>query len=245
MEIKDKKADIISKLLAKAESTTPEEAQILTERAEEMMAKYMVDQAMVDARREAEGKASEEIITQQIMCAGSYRKALMWLTVAVARAYGNLELMKSNDDGKRIVVRVVGFESDVQQFLTLANSLHIQAFVSLQSWWRVAGGDYMGERSYNRWEARSAFLSAFGRGAAERLSASRNRVVQEAGSGTELVLVERGDKVRQYLSQNFSTQPSRRMKNSYDYGASAAGRAAGLQANTGEKPVQGSRTEIG
>ena len=68
----EKKADLIAKLLAKAESTTPEEAEALREHAYRLMEKYMIDQAVIDARRARDGQASEKIVTRIIEFDGGY-----------------------------------------------------------------------------------------------------------------------------------------------------------------------------
>lgn len=232
----EKKIELIAQLLAKAESTTPEEAEALTEHAERLMLKYMIDQATIDARRNAQGNKGEEIIQVKVECGGSYRKALMWLTVNVGRAFGNVEFLKSNDNGKKITVWLVGFESDVHQLQTLVNSLQVQGAVALRSWWKDHKDDYQHVRSYEQWEARSSFVEGFGRGAAERIRNSRAEAVQTASTGTDLVLVERGAKVQEYMD-SLNTRKGRATKSHYDYTANQAGQAAGRQANTGGRSV--------
>lgn len=236
----EKKIELIAQLLAKAESTTPEEAEALTQHAERLMLKYMIDQATVDARRAATGQAKEKIVQIHVDMAGSYRKSLMNLWVAVGRAMGNIEFLKGNDDGKSIRLYLVGFEGDVEQLRTLGTSLAVQAAVALRDWWRVNKDSYSGIRSYEQRESRSSFINGFGTGAARRLSESRVQVVSESSTGTELVLADRGQEVREYFSK-LSTRKGRASKYSYDASANGAGYSAGQNAYTGGRSVSQGR----
>lgn len=227
----EKITERIALLLNKAESTTPEEAEALTAAAEKLMLKHMIDRATVDARR-GKGAKKEEIVQVILDCTGSYRKALMWLSWNVAQAFGNIEMLKSNDNGKTIRVFLIGFESDVEQVQSLILSLQIQGVVALRSWWKEHKADYTGVRSYEQWEARSSFVEGFGQGAARRMRESRVEAVQEAGTGTELVLVERGSLVKAHMD-TIQTRKARASKSHYDGTANRAGRTAGENANLG------------
>ena len=88
------KLDLIAKLLAKAEQTTPEEAEALTEHAERLMVKYGIEQARIDERRARLGQTQEEIVKERMLFTGAYARhartrrrdrARAWHTEATAR----------------------------------------------------------------------------------------------------------------------------------------------------------------
>ena len=76
-------ADKIAKLLAKAESTTPEEAESLVAKAQELMTAYAVSEAMIDSVR---GIERDEIGQDEYV--GIFRAAVADIGRAVARANG-------------------------------------------------------------------------------------------------------------------------------------------------------------
>lgn len=233
----EKKIDLIAQLLAKAESTTPEEAQALTEAAARLMTKYMIDEATIAARRAKQGTGkAEQIVQVHHDLVGSYRKALLNVWVSIGSAYGPIKFLKGNDNGKFIRLYVIGFESDVQQFVTLGKSLEIQGAVALRDWWKTNKPLYAGVRSYEQWEARSSFLNGFGRGAASRITDGKAQAVSEAGPGTELVLADRSAAVEEHYD-NMAKGKGRSMKYSYDGAAHGAGHTAGRNANTGGRSM--------
>ena len=80
-------ADMINKLLRKAESTTPEEAEALFAKAQELMVKYAIDEAMLNA---AKGKQREkdDIIAFEMVSVSMYRYAIGEMKWRVAQANG-------------------------------------------------------------------------------------------------------------------------------------------------------------
>lgn len=228
----EKKIELIAQLLAKAESTTPEEAEALTEAATKLMAKYMIDQATIDAKRGKEGKSRESIVRESETMAGSYQKPMMDLWFTVGQAYGPLRFLKSN--GKNTInFIIIGHESDVTQFRALGKSLEIQCVVAMREWWQANKTNYDHLNTQGKWEARAAFIVGFARGAARRMAESKRQAISEAGPGTELVLADRSTAVEEY----FATLGSRKGRSSrgyYDGEASGAGFRAGQQANTGQ-----------
>lgn len=232
----EKKIDLIAQLLAKAESTTPEEAEALTEHAERLMIKYMIDQATVDARRAKAGHSQEKIVKLHTDITGSYRKSLLNLWVSVGRALGSVEFLKGSDNGKYIRLYMVGFESDIAQLQTLGKSLEVQGAVAMGAWWKVNKPSYLGVRSYEQWEARSAFINGFATGVAKRITDSKTQAVSDAGVGTALVLADRSQAVTDFFN-NVPQRKSRPQKEAWDAQASASGFRAGKNANTGGTAV--------
>lgn len=244
----EKKIDLISQLLAKAESTTPEEAEALREHAYRLMQKYMIDQAVIDARRLREGKSHEQIVTKIIRFEGQYRADLIELGTYVVFALGQMRPLQSKGriasqnamhrNGTPVTyLHIVGFESDVEQAELLIRSLHVQALLAVKQWWAGASGDYSWRPESDKVRARHTFVSAFGSGAAARIRENRKQVIEEASSGTDLVLVDRGNAVDQWIEENMNVGKGRSKGRQRDYSASVAGNHAGRNAATGERSM--------
>ena len=239
----EKKIDLIAQLLAKAESTTPEEAEALTEHAERLMVKYAIDQAVIDARRAKAGQESEKIVEVRLDFTGAYRGELVHMTHMVSSGLGSLRNMQyTGGTGKVFSAYIIGFESDVEQAKTLVMSLQVQAAVAVRAWWREHKGEYAGLNSYEQEKARRTFVYGFGTGAGSRIRESRQQVVNEAtaargGAGTELVLVNRRAKVNEHMDAKKNLKNARSRNAATGGSASGQGYAAGQKANTGEKKV--------
>lgn len=232
----EKKIDLIAQLLAKAESTTPEEAEALTEHAERLMLKYGIEQAVINERRANSGKGDETIVKERIVFTGAYRLEMVNLGASVVNGLGSLRALMSTYKNKEATLYVIGYESDVQQALTLIKSLQVQAMIAVRAWWKLNKGEYALMPSYDQEAARRSFAKGFGNGAGVRILNNRQQVVQEAGPGTELVMVSRDARVQAHLDG----LPTKAARNRHGKGSGAAlgsGYRAGQQANTGEKNV--------
>jgi hypothetical protein len=234
----DKKIDLIAQLLAKAESTTPEEAEALTEAAEKMMVKYAIDQAVIDERRAKKGGASEKIVEVRINFTGAYRGELVHLGVCVANGLGTIKpLQYTGGTGKVFTLYLVGFESDVAQAKLLVESLQVQAAVAVRAWWKLNREIYSHMSTYDQEKARRSFVHGFGTGAGNRIFKSRTEAVQAESTGTELVLVSRREKVTAHVAAAYNVGHARARTATGRDGAAASGYQAGQQANTGGKSV--------
>jgi hypothetical protein len=242
-KMSEKIAERIALLLNKAERTTPEEAEALTAAAEKLMAKYLIDQATIDARRAKQGKASEKIIEKHFAFRGAYRGEMLHLGHSIARSLGTLRSFQNTgyDNGKTFMLWIAGFESDVEQAELLINSLQLQAAVAVRAWWKEHKPVYEWMNSYEQEKARRSFVHGFGTGAASRLRESRQQVVQEASTGTELVLVDRKTQVDAYMDQTHKLGKGRARNATGGDGAATYGYAAGREANTGGRSVTQSR----
>jgi hypothetical protein len=237
----EKKIDLIAQLLAKAESTTPEEAEALTQAAEKLMVKYMIDQATIDARRAKKGEASEKIVEVRLDFTGAYRGEMIHLSSAVVHGLGTLRMMQyTGGAGKVFSAYLVGCESDVEQAKTLITSLQIQAAVAVREWWKTNRPVYSWQNSYEQEKARRSFVHGFGSGAGTRIRDSRAQVVSEATTGTDLVLVDRKSKVNEYMDA-MKTKKARSRTATGSDGAASQGYRAGQNANTGGKGVSQGR----
>lgn len=235
----DKKLDLIERLLAKAESTTPEEAEALTEHAERLMIKYGIERARLDARRTTRDVQYEPIITDRLDLHGSYALDLRDGFAAVARALG-LQAAHASLSSSEQVLFVYGFESDVRQAHTLLLSLQVQALVAMRSWWNAHRTEYDRETASSRTRARGSFVRGFGLGAARRIAANRQREVARAATGTDLVLVSRERRVAEHVAGLGLRRGRPRAFRDGD--AANSGYREGQRAHTGEHELRGRAT---
>lgn len=232
----DKKIELIAQLLAKAESTTPEEAEALTAHAERLMVKYGIEQAVINERRAKSGSSDEKIVQEGITFSGAYRLEMAHLGGMVAHGLGNIRCLLSTFKNKSVVLYLIGYESDVNQAKILIASLQVQSLVATRAWWKLNKNDFSLHSAYDQEAARRSFTRGFGTGAGARIADSRKQAVQEVGSGAELVLVSREAKVQGYFD-NLAKGKRRARGGKGDSYASVQGYRAGQNANTGGSAV--------
>lgn len=228
------KLDLIAKLLAKAESTTPEEAEALTEHAERLMVKYGIEQARLDERRARSGRAGEEIVQERIIFTGVYARDMRELGTRVALALDTVRPLHA-DHATGSLLYFVGYASDAQQARVLTASLEVQAMVAMRAWWAAQRDSYRRCTEGDRRRARSGFIRGFAAGAAERIDDSRRRIIEEAASGTDLVLASRRDRVDAVIDRMATRRARGRQR--ADAGAYVHGHRSGREARTGERTV--------
>ncbi|MCG8926627.1 DUF2786 domain-containing protein [Lentzea sp. CC55] len=235
----DKIKGKIAGLLAKAESTTPEEAEALTAHAERLMQKYRIDRAMLAARG---GRQAEEPIEERhIIFTGTYGRSLLRMGISIARAYGNLTVLQLK--GKDSTLILWGYRSDVEQAELLVRSLHMQAISAMSTWWRdLYKPSWWG--TAEKTAQRKSFLVGFGLGAAQRMGRSQQEALQAAESGAELVLLDRAKRVELHVHRTIKVGKSRRVKTQVTAEGLQAGRQAGEQADVGEKRIERERRAL-
>lgn len=228
-----KKIELIQQLLAKAESTTPAEAEALTEHAERLMVKYGIEQAMLDSHT---GDKGDTIIQDTVDFTGAYR--LEWIVLGhnVCMGLGGLRVMKSTYKNKWARLYIIGYSADVARAKMLIESLKTQCQVATRAWWKENKEQYSWMPSYDQEAARRSFAQGFGVGAGTRIKNNRLQVVEEAGTGTELVLVGREQRVQEYYDGLAKTTRKARPSKG-NHSARGHGIVAGQNANTGEKAV--------
>lgn len=237
-------ADKITKLLSKAESTTPEEAEALVERAQYLMIKYSIEAAEIDERKRADGQATEEIITASIVLSGrwamQHRSLLGTIIFHSDGIQGYLSL--TGKPNGACIYYMVGYKSHVEQVKRLCESVLIQSVVALRKFTKehplkgLLSGSEM-------WREGKGFLMGYSRGIGTRLSRAQQEVKQEGGS-TELVLARDArvsDWVRTNVGPLGKARGSSTSSSSY---ARESGHAEGMNANTGGAEVGGKRTQI-
>ena len=131
------------------------------------------------------GDEAATAIKRRFDFAGVHSLGLMHLTATVMRAFGTMNAYRVLLKGNRERVVVVGFESDVEQFAVLANSLHLQAIVAMRAWWKAMPfweKDGLTQHEGNM--AKRQFLVSFGQGAATRIKKATEEIVAQEGTGT-------------------------------------------------------------
>ncbi|MBU6232409.1 DUF2786 domain-containing protein [Patescibacteria group bacterium] len=204
-DTQEKYANKIAKLLAKAESTSPEEAEILIAKAQELMAQYAVEEAMIDAAR---GVERDEIEQRTVVFTGNNRaeladlawricqvndcKVVQWQTtvvdeegrkaVRVRRNWrsGQYEAEVTNRK-KAIKYEITGFRSDLERILLLESSLRLQAISSLTNWWRDEGkAQYDWETYSHKVRIKQEFLEGFTNSVHSKLQTAKRTGQQAA-----------------------------------------------------------------
>lgn len=242
----------IEKLLRKAESTTPAEAEALMAKAEELMMTWAIDQAMIDSIRGKEKR--EEIVKFEKWYEGVYNRALYDIGSSIA--YPNdLRVLQSKMD-KKMRITVIGFESDVENWKILDASLQLQAIRALNNWWKNTDTSWYS--AMDKYKARRDFLWGFAAGVgnqlsdarraaekeAARMEAERNQVDDKTASeSVSLVLASRKQQVNAWVDKTYGKLRSARPANyarSYS-GGNGAGYKAGSTADVGRPQVGGGK----
>ena len=234
----DSLKDKIAALLAKAERTDNEhERDAFNAKAEQLMLKYGIEQAELQAA----GKVKpEDIIEIRMEFGGSYGIIMPTFIHSVARALGNINVLKSKSwDGKKYYVYVIGHKSDVEAAEMLINSLQLQAMTAMKRWWKSY--EYRPILSgMEAYKARRQFIASFGQGAGDRIRSERKVEEANVSAGTALVLVGKKEAVDKWMHEQHNVGKGRGGAAGSHHGGQA-GRAAGRQANVGTTGIGGGR----
>ncbi len=202
-------------LLAKAESTTfPDEAEALSAKAQELMARHAIDQALASAASRIESPGGRRIPLDD-----PYADAKSLLLAAVARA--------NRCQAVHVVglahSTVLGFESDLAAVEVLFTSLLVQANKAM-----LAAG--RNDRRSRQRGFRSSFLSAYANRIGQRLEASTAAEVAGADADHDgrllPVLTARTDVIDEAVSAMFGDRLTARETRISDHRGWVAGHAA-------------------
>jgi hypothetical protein len=231
----------IDALLRKAENpgVTPEEAQLFSDKAAELMVLYGIDRAVIAARRGASNGEAEKIVQHSVNVDGIFSAAWLGMGVDVAYALGSMRLLQTKaEQGSGRTLIVIGFESDVQQFEVLFASLRLQAASALERFWRLhPDRRYLAKMP--AFKERRQFLVSFGIGVGQRIARARSVALDEhKGTGAELAVIDRSRSVDTWVDKQY---PRLRKSHSRSQGGSlyarTRGHEAGLTADTGDRQV--------
>jgi hypothetical protein len=241
MADQDTTLDRVRKLLAKAEAegTTPPEAEALTAKAAELMAKYGIDRARLAASRPETDRPGNRIIDIDNPWA-QVRAHLLAGIVGAMRC--QCVTLRTSGPGARI--HVFGYASDLERADILYTSLLLQMAHALT---RAIVPD--GVRSVRAW--RRSFLLGYVTAVITRVRAAEDRAAQagvdprdESGKSTALVLADRSFVVRALLQESYPV--TRKTRITYSGRGYGAGYAQGQRADIGGTRVgAGGRAALG
>jgi Protein of unknown function (DUF2786) len=239
-ETPDRLLDRVRKLLAKAEAdgVTTAEAQALTAKAAELMAKYGIDRALLAARRPETDQPANRIVQLY----NPWARVQAHLLCGLAAALRCQCILLPSPTGQRL--HVFGFASDVERADLLYTS------VLVQMWHGLVAADVPvaigagGTGSVRAW--RRSWLLGFAAAVTARVRAAEQRAAQSAaqsaGPGSEpghaaLVLADRAVVIRQQVARAYPETRTARV--TYTGSGYGAGYAQGKRADIGSGRVAG------
>lgn len=224
--------DKARKLMAKAEGTDNEqEADLFFNAAIELLAKYGLDQALLDAKADTQEKPGKRIFRFY----GAHKADQRGLWTVVAKYNRCVAIQSSEKIGGRYeqVMVLVGFEADIDIVEMIYTSLKLQVDQRLA---RI--------RSYNAARTRSArtrYFAGFTLAIRDRLEAAQAQAKAEVAKqpGTDLVLRDRSLAVQHEFKNLFpnTRNLSRRVSMDSHY---ESGYSHGQRANLHDRPATGS-----
>jgi hypothetical protein len=227
--------DRVRKLLAKAEdeACTVQEAQALTAKAAELMAKYGIDRALLDAtKRPEDNKPANRMMDID----NPWGRVKAHLICGLANAMGCQGILLST--GKGTKVHIFGFQSDLERLDVLYTSLLLQMSSGLMHTDPPAWS-----RSPRAW--RRSWLLGWTTAVISRVRAAENAAKRTAeadtttGSSTALVLADRSLQVKHAVNGTYDKLRTARI--TYSGTGYRDGYAKGQRANLGGTGV-GRRT---
>lgn len=228
----------IAALLAKAEdpAATPEEAQTYSEKAEALMVKWGVSDAMAAAARGGSVRA-EKIVERVHTIHHRYYQAEVMLVHNIATGVGTIKVLKRDLYNHTSRVYLIGYESDLDRVETLWHSLWLQATSAVDKWWKpyrkTLGYTPKSSEVFN---ARRNFLLSFGSAVRVRLREMYAKEEANGEPGTALALVDRGKQVDDRMAEMYpNTKSARGLKTGWT--GRTEGHAAGKKANIGQSGV--------
>ena len=225
----------VRKLLAKAEdeSVTPPEAQALTAKAAELMAKYGIDRALLAAGRPETDHPGNRILD----IGNPWGRVKAHLLCGLASALRcQCIVLTGGRPGTRI--HMFGYASDLERADLLYTS------VLVQMWHGLAGAQVPAWASSPRaW--RRSWLLGFAAAVISRVRAAEHAATSAAtapgaasGSRTALVLADRSQVIRQNVEQAYPVTRTARV--TYSGSGYGAGYAEGQRADIGGSKLPGS-----
>jgi len=217
----------VRKLLAKAEAegVTPPEAEALTAKAAELMARYGIDRARLGALHPETDKPGSRVIDVD----NPWAQVRAHLLAGIAGAMRcQCVLLHTSGPGARI--HVFGFESDLERADILYTSLLLQMAHGL-----VRAEVPAGVRSVRAW--RRSWLLGFVTAVIARVRSAEDRAAtsaegeEQSGPSTALVLADRAVVIRRQLEQAYPV--TRKTRITYSGRGYADGYRKGQHANIG------------
>jgi Protein of unknown function (DUF2786) len=233
----DRLLDRVRKLLAKAEAdgVTAAEAQALTAKAAELMAKYGIDRALLAARRPETDRPDNRIVQLY----NPWARVQAHLLCGLAAALRCQCILLPSPAGQR--VHVFGYASDIERADLLYTSVLVQMWHGLVAAQLPITADAAGSGSVRAW--RRSWLLGFAAAVIARVRAAEQRAERSAAvPGREpgraaLVLADRAVVIRQHVTLAYPQTRTARM--TYSGSGYGAGYAEGNRADIGSGRVAG------
>jgi hypothetical protein len=232
----DRLLERVRKLLTKAEddSVTPQEAQALTAKAAELMAKYGIDRALLAAQRPETDKPDSRIVAVD----NPWGRVKAHLLCGLASALRCQCILLSSASGQR--VHVFGFASDIERTDVLYTS------VLIQMWHGLAGARVPSwAQSARAW--RRSWLLGFAAAVTAKVREAEHGAEQQAtaqgGTSTgraSLVLASRAQVIKTNVEQAYPV--TRQARVTYSGNGYGAGYAQGRRADIGTPRMGQSRS---
>jgi hypothetical protein len=233
----------VQALLAKAERTDfPEEAEALLAKAQDLMARHAISEAMVEAGRARAGDRTGAVTSLRVVVDAPYAGAKRTLLGAVASANSCRTVYLGGGTGSGQPCQVFGHPSDLANVETLFASLSLQAVRAMVTA-PVPPGDT--PRRF-----RHAFLLAYAARVGQRLretgEAARAEAQAARGRGAEVavVLARRDAEVDRALREAFPRTRSARSTASSGAGW-RSGRSAADRAGLGQRGLGSAGRALG
>jgi Protein of unknown function (DUF2786) len=235
-EAPDRLLDRVRKLLAKAEAegVTAAEAQALTAKAAELMAKYGIDRALLAARQPETDKPGNRIVEIY----NPWARVQAHLLCGLAAALRCQCILLPSRAGQR--VHMFGYASDLERADVLYTSVLIQMWHGL-----AAVGVPPEAPSVRAW--RRSWLLGFAAAVIARVQAAEQAAERSAAAGTSdggsssaaLVLADRALVIRQHVARAYPVTRTARV--TYSGSGYRDGYAEGRRADIGAGRVGGRR----
>ncbi len=218
----------VRKLLIKAEATgvTPAEAEALTAKAAELMAKYGIDRALLAADRPGTDHPADRVIE----VANPWARVQAHLLCGLAAAL-RCQCVILPQAGPGSKIHVFGFQSDLERADLLYTSLLVQM-------WRGLAAAQVPDWSRSPRAWRRSWLLGFASAVVSRVrmaeeQAARAATAPAAGSGsrTALVLADRRQVIQHNIERAYPV--TRRARISYSGSGYGAGYTEGEKADIG------------
>lgn len=219
----------IRALLAKAEATGfPDEAEALSAKAQELMARHSID----EARLSAQGHDPDAPAACRIGVDAPYETAKAILLDAVASA----NRCRAVWNGSYSFSTVVGFEPDLEVVELLYTSLLVQGTAAMT---RAEAGQRAGGRKRTK-TFRQSFLMAYASRLGQRLTETTEQVTAAEADGSLLpVLAARDVAVEASADRMFPETTTTRVRGATDYEGWEHGTAAADAAHVQQPGVRG------
>jgi hypothetical protein len=231
-EAPDKLLDRVRKLLAKAEAegVTPPEAQALTAKAAELMARYGIDRALLAAARPETDAPGSRLVDLD----NPWKRVKAHLLCGLGAAMRCQCILLTTKTGLR--VHMFGYDSDIERTDVLYTSVLVQMSHGLAT---AAVPDRASPRAWRR-----SWLLGFGAAvitrvrAAEQAAAARAGQAPpaaETGKSTALVLADRSLVIRAAVQREYPV--TRQARTTYSGTGYGAGYEKGQRADLGTRRV--------